>query len=541
MSSENIETLTKLLLEEKERYDKMTFTTANVNQLDSSFMYSVLLKEILLELEDDDETAKQDFVDYCRYEHAEDAITLRTIDRFEHDYCQDRVIYWYSQPCFFFELRNRSLRTQNIEILVRITFMLRHLHKQIEHLHSGQMSSMNSTCFHVYRGQGMERREFDQKVKNQVGSLLSFSSFLSTSRNADVAEIFVLRNDADSVAVLFDITVDGSISRCPFAVILNESAVGDEEEILFSMQSVFRIQTVEEDVQNAIWRVSLSLTSENDQQLHMLTTYLRNKIDDPSSWNRLENLLIEMGKWSVAKPLIEVSLSSSLEKEKSGKQAYIHQRLGVVNTMIGDYPTAIEHYKKSLTLHSSDDILGLALTHCSIGSTLEEQEKRSEALNEYKCALSFIRKLDQPNIEALTTIQNNIAGVLRYQGKLIEALDLYNECLRLGIEHLPPLHPDIGTLYVNIASIYDDMNEWEIALKYELKALNIEQRSLPSDHSSIATTYSNIALTLHALNRKEEAVSYLRKAIAIFSKHLPLNDTSLLLHQTLLNKFNHEI
>jgi tetratricopeptide (TPR) repeat protein len=131
--------------------------------------------------------------------------------------------------------------------------------------------------------------------------------------------------------------------------------------------------------------------------------------------------------------------------------------------------------------------------------------------------------------------------VLRYQGKLIEALDLYNECLRLGIEHLPPLHPDIGTLYVNIASIYDDMNEWEIALKYELKALNIEQRSLPSDHSSIATTYSNIALTLHALNRKEEAVSYLRKAIAIFSKHLPLNDTSLLLHQTLLNKFNHEI
>ncbi len=108
-SFENIETIGKILLEEKKQFDNMVFTSVGVNQLDSSFMYSVLLKEILLELEYDDETAKQDFIDYCRYEHADNTATLRTINRFEDDYCQDRVIYWYSQPCFFFELLNRSL------------------------------------------------------------------------------------------------------------------------------------------------------------------------------------------------------------------------------------------------------------------------------------------------------------------------------------------------------------------------------------------------------------------------------------------------
>ncbi|CAF1411402.1 unnamed protein product [Rotaria sordida] len=504
-------------------------------------MYSVLLKEILLELEYDDETAKQDFVDYCRYEYADNIATLRTIDRFEHDYCQDRVIYWYSQPCFFFELLNRSLRSQDIEILVRMTFILRHLHKQIEHLHSITMSSRSSACFHVYRGQGMNRKEFDSKIRNKVGGLLSFNSFLSTSENATVAEIFVLRNDPDSVAVLFDIIIDGSMSRCPYAALTRNSAIADEEEILFSMHSVFRIQSIEENMNDGIWRVNLTMTHENDQQLHTLTDYIRKRIEGPTGWNRLENLLMEMGKWKMVKPLIEVSLASSLRDEDHRKQAYFHHQLGFINAMIGDYTMATKHYKESLAVRSPTDLLGLAMSHNGIGSTLEQQGHLSDAFDEYKCALSLINQLDQIDIEAISTVRNNIAGVLRYQGKLLEALHMYEECLELEIKYLPALHPDLAITYANIALIYDDLNEYEIALRFEFKALNIEQHSLPSDHPSLAITHSNIALTLYTLNRIAEAVSHLQQTINILTKVSTRDDPLLLRHCTLLEKLQQEL
>ncbi|CAF1348619.1 unnamed protein product [Rotaria sp. Silwood1] len=504
-------------------------------------MYSVLLKEILLELEYDDETAKQDFVDYCRYEYADNIATLQTIDRFERDYCQDRVIYWYSQPCFFFELLNRSLRSQDIEILVRMTFVLRHLHKQIEHFHSNTISSGSPTCFHVYRGQGMDRKEFDSKIRNKVGGLLSFNSFLSTSENAAVAEIFVLRNDPNSVAVLFDIIVDKSMSRCPYASLTHNSAIADEEEILFSMHSVFRIQSIEENMDDGSWRVNLTMTHENDQQLHALTDHIRKRIEGPTGWNRLENLLMEMGKWKMVKPLIEVSLASSLRDECHRKRAYFHHQLGVINAMIGDYAMAIEHYKESLALKSPTDLLGLALIHNGIGSTLEEQGHSSDALGEYECALSLINQLGQINIEAVSAVRNNIAGVLRFQGKLLKALHMYEECLELEIKYLPALHPDLAITYANIASIYDDLNEYEIALRFEFKALNIEQHSLPSDHPSLAVTHSNIALTLYALNRIVEAVSHLQQTVDILTKVLTCDDPFLLRNRSLLEKLQREL
>lgn len=541
ISLKNVEVLGKILLKRKKQFDPVSFTSVGVDELNSSLMYSILLKEILLELEYDDQTAKEDFLDYCRYEHGDDPATLRTINRFGNDYCEDRAIYWYTQPCLFFELLNRALRTEDIDILVRISFMLRHLHKQIERIYLNQISTIFSTPFHVYRGQGMQRQEFQSKIQNRLGGLLSFNSFLSTSRDSDVAQLFILQNDPDKVAVLFDIIVDRSRSTHPCAALLKDSAISDEEEILFSMHSVFSIQKVEKDAEKNIWNVTLTLTSKDDPQLHQLTSYLRKTIDASLGWDRLENLMIEIGKWNMVKPLLEASLASDSAKGKTEKQAYRHHQLGVVNAMIGNYSTAIEHYHKSLALRSSKDFIDLALTHNGIGSTLEEQGHRPEALKHYQYALDFIYKLDHPNVEALLSVKNNIAGILQHQGKLLQALDIYEECLRLETDHLPALHPHLAISYANIATVYNDLNEWENELKFALKALDIEQRSLPSDHPTLATTHSNIALTLRNLDRNEEAILHLQKTIEILSKSFPSDHPSLRKHQLLLQQFNRNI
>ena len=48
------------------------------------------------------------------------------------------------------------------------------------------------------------------------------------------------------VGVLFQITIDSSISSTPFANVRGVSYFQDEEEILFSMHSIFRIGQIKQ-------------------------------------------------------------------------------------------------------------------------------------------------------------------------------------------------------------------------------------------------------------------------------------------------------
>ncbi|CAF3647118.1 unnamed protein product, partial [Rotaria sp. Silwood1] len=66
------------------------------------------------------------------------------------------------------------------------------------------------------------------------------------------------------------------VSSAPFASIREESYFKDEEEILFSMHTVFRIGEVRKiDNNRALYQVDLKLTSDDDPQLRELTDFIR--------------------------------------------------------------------------------------------------------------------------------------------------------------------------------------------------------------------------------------------------------------------------
>ncbi len=100
---------------------------------------------------------------------------------------------------------------------------------------------LNNT-FIVYRGQGLSRTDFEKLLKTKDG-LISFNNFLSTSQERDVSYAFAESNqvDPDLIGVLFEITIVSSTSSTSFANIRDVSYYQDEEEILISMHSVFRI------------------------------------------------------------------------------------------------------------------------------------------------------------------------------------------------------------------------------------------------------------------------------------------------------------
>jgi hypothetical protein len=138
-------------------------------------------------------------------------------------------------------------------------------------------SHLTSKTFTVYRGQGLSSTDFDQLV-NTKGGLLSFNNFLSTSKDCDVSLAFAESNqyNPDSVGILFVMTIDPSKSTTSFASLNGVSYFQIEEEVLFSMHTVFRIgkiQSMNED--HRLFQVNLTLTGEDDKDLRALTDHIR--------------------------------------------------------------------------------------------------------------------------------------------------------------------------------------------------------------------------------------------------------------------------
>ncbi|CAF3884299.1 unnamed protein product, partial [Rotaria sp. Silwood1] len=67
-------------------------SSIDINNLDQSFMYSQLLKEILLKMEYN-ETAKTEFVEFCLIQQVENESAISIIDEFEQKYDQPSPIW----------------------------------------------------------------------------------------------------------------------------------------------------------------------------------------------------------------------------------------------------------------------------------------------------------------------------------------------------------------------------------------------------------------------------------------------------------------
>ncbi|CAF3469752.1 unnamed protein product, partial [Rotaria sp. Silwood2] len=58
-----------------------------------------------------------------------------------------------------------------------------------------------------------------------------------------------------------------TVSSTPFALIDEYSAIPQEQEILFSMHTVFRVGEIKQSASNSrLWEVQLTLTDDNDPQ-----------------------------------------------------------------------------------------------------------------------------------------------------------------------------------------------------------------------------------------------------------------------------------
>jgi tetratricopeptide (TPR) repeat protein len=506
---------------------KTTDGTSNqsLDTLDQSFMHTQILKEILLTIDFQNEHIN-DFLKYCREQFVGNSKELENVDKIEKEYHHHLPIWWYTYNCFLYSMLNRALRLMEVDLIVKMGFFIRDLHNHITKLHSEQYGEQNhSESFTIYRGQGLSQIDFDQ-MKNSQGGLLAFNNFLSTSRNRDVSLRFARRTitTSDLMGVLFILRIDPSISATPFANVKNVSFYQREEEILFSMHSVFRIESVKQiDKNDRLWQVELTLTGDKDRQLYALTERMRQETNGLPGWYRLSKLMIDLGQFDQANELNEVLLKQA--GDGSGKAA-IFNNLALIAERQGKYEEAITVHEKALeifqkTLPANHPLL--ATSYNNIGNVYKSMGEYSKALSYFEKALEIRQKTLPANHPDFAESYSNIAAVYYSMSEYLKALSYYEKALEIYQKTLPANHPLLATSYNNIGNVYKSMGEYSKALSYFEKALEIRQKTLPANHLDLATSYDSIGMVYRNMGEYSKALSYYDKAFEIKQKTLPAN------------------
>ncbi|CAF0722694.1 unnamed protein product [Adineta steineri] len=165
-------------------------TNKKLDQLDPSFMYTQIIKEILLTIKFN-QNHIQDYLNYCRDVFEGNKEEIKNIKRLEGEYHKRTPIYWYTCQMFLYPMLNRALRLMDGDIITRIGFLIGDLHRQIEQLHQKQYAGASAAnTFTVYRGQG---------------GLISYNNFLSTStaRKVSLGSARDIGRNPDQVGILF--------------------------------------------------------------------------------------------------------------------------------------------------------------------------------------------------------------------------------------------------------------------------------------------------------------------------------------------------
>ncbi|CAF0843495.1 unnamed protein product [Adineta steineri] len=464
----------------------ISFVASNkkLDQLDPSFMYSQILKEILLTINFEDKHFKE-FITYCREVYEDDENELKNVNQLQTTYKNNIPIWWYTWDAFLYRMLNQALRQMDVDIIVRMGFFINDLHRDIQRLHSKQFGGHQSgLTFTVYRGQGLSKEDFTEMSKTK-GGLLSFNNFLSTSKNRNVSLNFAQQatTNPDLVGILFVISINSTISTTPFASVSDVSYFHTEDEVLFSMHTIFRIGDIEAmDGNNHLYNVNLTLTNDNDQDLRTLTDHIRQEtFPDNEGWERLGLLLIKMGQFNKAQKVYEILLHQTTDE--SDKSPIYHQ-LGSIKRNQGEYQEALTYYEKSLAI----DKKTLPSNHLNLGA-------------------SYV----------------NIGNVYYNMGDYPKALSYYEKDLAIKQQSLPSNHPDLGASYNNIGMVYYNMGDYPKSLSSYEKALAIQQQSLPSNHPNLGASYNNIGVVYENMGNYSKAHSFYERAVQIQQQSLPTN------------------
>ncbi len=488
----------------------------------SSFMWFQLFVEVLLRMTHSS-TSISDLIGLCKKRNYESSISI--IEEFEKTYSPQTSLWWYTRQSFVYRILNKALRTQDIRVLIVFRFLIKDIYQQLKQEQEKQKTD-NDVVY--YRGQGMTKDEL-AKIRSSVNEFISMRSFLSTTTDPRTAQAFALSSQTNSEKVFFEIHAKHS-SSLPFALISELSYFKSENEVLFMLGCIFRIENVYFDDKVNMWIVKLVLSStQDDHDLKQLFDYLKREIGSETNFYSLAIILRKMGEFHHAEECLKQQLLQSSSSSNDYYRCY--HALGNIYQDRSDIEQALTCHKYSLDLKlklSSKDYANIGNSYNSIGADYEKRGDMALALRSYEKARIIWLKCYDDKHERMAMIYNNLGIVYRRLNRYEQALESHKQALTIRQAILPDNHPEIASSYTNLAAVCMDMNYLDHALYNYQVALEIQQKSLSSNHKSIASTLYNIGSVYEVKNEPQMAIDYYSKAIQIYHHAVPLTHPELI-------------
>jgi tetratricopeptide (TPR) repeat protein len=478
------------------------------DKFNDHFIYSQLLIDALLRLKPIN-TDKDKLIRLCKEEYHEIDNELKLIQEFQDDYSSNEALYWYMKDSFIYRLFNKSLRSQNIDLLFLFRFFIHDIRQAIK-------QSKCTSPIRVYRSQLMTKDEIDL-FENSIGNLISINSFFSTSVYRELALLFLTQSSSsnDLEKVLFEINADPLPTYTkPFGFIESNNYFRQTEEVLFTLGSIFRLISIQHQ-SDGIWIIQLSLCTDNDSELKEI--FKPFKTNENISLISFGNLLRKMGQSNKAEKFFTQLLNELSENSQNIADCYY--ALGCIAMEKKIYDSSFQWHQKSLDVKLKilkEDDSSLADSYNSIAQIYLKKSDYKQALASYCRALKITMLANGENHTNVAICYTNIGGVYQKQENYVRALECHKTALDIYQKNVLVDHPDLGISHNNIAIIYSCLGLYDSALEHYNISLNILQNTLSSSNPEIAVSYCGLGLIYEQKGELEKALSYYEKTATIY-------------------------
>ena len=501
--------------------DQRQKSVKDLSQENAYFIWFQLLVQTLFRLPRTD-AARDKMIHECERQYDGNEAQLLKIKEFAEKYQPKDAVSWYTRDSFVYRIINRALRTQNIDVILKFYPFIADLHDQLETLHTEFLDLGTASVFTVYRGQRIHLDELN-KITQNVGRLLSMNSFFSTGLDRNLARHFAGDNNqtADElISILYQVNIDLDVAAAPFSNVGEHTRFPGEEEVLFSIGAIFRIESVQEmtDDLGRVWLVTISLVDERaEQELNDLYEHLKLQIGETSSLLILAGFLFQMDNLTAAEHYYNL-LRDELPKDHP-EHPIVLNNLGRIAHETNRTPEALNLYNQALAGYAEGTVPRpdlIATTYGNIATIHLGSGDFERAEIGFKKVLELQQNCLDPDHELIITTRSNLGSIFQRQGKLREALEQYQQALTLCHRVFKTEnHPTRGTVEGNIGNIYDALGRVNDAIASFERSLAIQKRCLPTGHYSLVASHANLGHMYIESGNYAAALNHLESALTI--------------------------
>ncbi len=231
-------------------------------------------------------------------------------------------------------------------------------------------------------------------------------------------------------------------------------------------------------------------------------------------YNNLGSIYLNWNDYPRAIEHFEKSLTIRIENRDTHGTAILYNNLGVVYERQGNYDRAFEYHRQSFELEKEiGDIYGLAISHTNLGLILSRKEDYHQALNHLEEAVGICGDIECEWL--LPETYQGMAEVRLALGEVTEALEFGQASLEMARKAGDKVFE--GAAHRVLGKVMAlGRQQWEEGEKHFSKSIDI-LKALGNEHE-LGKSYYEFGLVLRVKGEVDRAQEHLSQAIEIFER-----------------------